>query len=416
MTHLKTDMAQTDAANPATEAPRRSLSLPEFTAMLAMLTATVAFSIDAMLPALPQIAAELSPGAVNNAQLVLTAFVLGMGLGTFFAGPISDALGRKATITGGIAIYIAASYAAVQAQSLEALLAARLVQGIGAAGPRIVVMALVRDLYAGREMARVTSFIMMIFILVPAVAPSVGAGVIALSDWRGVFWAFMVFGLIGLGWLLLRQPETLPRAARRPLHAGKLLEALREVLSLRDVRLYIVTLTLGFGQMFALLSSAQQLYAAHGVTDSFPAWFDAGALWSGTATIFNARYVMRLGMRRIVKGAYLMQIVSASVMLPLVLLGLPEKAHGFWLIFAWSVTLFFMAGVTFGNLNALAMQKLGHIAGMAASTVTAISTMGAVLIAAPVGLAFDGTALPLVLAALVCSTAAWALMRRTTED
>ena len=149
--------------------------LPEFIAMLALIFAVIAFSIDSMLPALPQIAAELSPGNVNRAQLVLTAFVGGMGLGLLVAGPVSDTLGRKPVIIAGFGVYALASVAAVYASSLEMLLAARFVQGVGAAAPRIVALAMVRDLYQGREMARITSFVMMIFILIPAVAPSIGA-------------------------------------------------------------------------------------------------------------------------------------------------------------------------------------------------------------------------------------------------
>ncbi|MEZ5685412.1 MAG: multidrug effflux MFS transporter [Paracoccaceae bacterium] len=381
--------------------------------MLAMLVATVAYSIDSMLPALPEIAEALSPDTPNKAQLVLTAFMAGLGLGTLFVGPLSDRFGRRPVIAAGTVVYIAGAVAAVYAQSLEALLAARVVQGLGASAARIVSMALVRDLYAGREMARVTSFIMMIFILVPALAPSIGAVFISFAGWHGVFWSFVGFGMIGVIWLYLRQPETLPPERRRPLRLAPLWTALREVLALRDVRLYIVILTLGFGQMFALLSSAQQLFAAHGVTDNFATWFAAMALLAGTGTVFNARFVMSLGMHRIASGAYLMQIVASSVMFVLAWSGMTGTENGFYFIFAWAVTVFFMAGVTFGNLNALAMQNLGHIAGLAASVITAISTLGAVLIAGPVGLLFDGTPRPIVTATLICSGLAWLLMKRT---
>ena len=167
---------------------RRRLSLPEFIGMLAFLFATIAFSIDAMLPALPDIAQALTPENVNRAQLVLTVFMAGMGIGTLFAGPISDSIGRKRAITMGFAIYLVAAVVAMLSQSLELLLVARFVQGLGAAGPRIVGLALVRDLYEGREMARITSFVMMIFIIVPAMAPLLGAGIIWLAGWHGVFW------------------------------------------------------------------------------------------------------------------------------------------------------------------------------------------------------------------------------------
>ncbi|RCW86631.1 DHA1 family bicyclomycin/chloramphenicol resistance-like MFS transporter [Paracoccus lutimaris] len=384
--------------------------------MLALIFAVIAFSIDSMLPALPQIAAELSPDNVNRAQLVLTAFVGGMGLGLLLAGPVSDALGRKPVIIAGFAVYALASVAAVFANSLELLLAARFVQGLGAAAPRIVSLALVRDLYQGREMARITSFVMMIFILIPAVAPSIGAVIIHFVGWRGVFGSFVALALTGSLWLGLRRTETLPPAARRPLNMPSLAASAREVLANPQVRLVTVVVTLGFGQMFALLSSAQQLFVeTYHTGDNFPLWFAGMALLSGSGTVLNARYVMRLGMRRIVASAYRMQVVVSGVMAVLVLGDLLPEALRFPAFFIWAVSVFFMAGVTFGNLNAMALQRMGHVAGMAASVVAAVSTIGAVLIAAPVGLAYDGTARPIILATLVCSGLALWLMRRVEE-
>ncbi|ABL69875.1 MULTISPECIES: multidrug effflux MFS transporter [Paracoccus] len=396
--------------------PFRRQSLPEFIAMLALIFAVIAFSIDSMLPALPEIAAALTPGNVNRAQLVLTSFVGGLGLGLFVGGPLSDALGRKPVIIAGFALYALAAVAAVFADSLELLLAARFVQGIGAAAPRIVALAMVRDLYQGREMARITSFVMMIFILVPAVAPSIGAVIIHFVGWRGVFGSFVVLALIGSLWLNLRCPETLPEAVRRPLNLRSLAAAAREVMGNRQVQLVTVVMTLGFGQMFALLSSAQQLFSdTYGKGESFPLWFAAMALLSGSGTVLNARYVMRLGMRRIVGWAYGMQVLVSGVMSVLVFGDLLPEALRFPAFFFWAVSVFFMAGVTFGNLNAMALQRMGHVAGMAASVIGALSTLGAVLIAAPVGLLYDGTARPIVLATLVCSALALALMRHVRE-
>ncbi|MFV0385389.1 multidrug effflux MFS transporter [Paracoccus sp. (in: a-proteobacteria)] len=396
----------------STQAPARRLPLPEFAAMLACLFAIVAFSIDAMLPALPQIAADLTPGNVNRAQLILTAFVAGMGCGTLFVGPISDAIGRKPTITIGFAIYFLAAIAAILADSIEMLLAARFVQGLGASGPRIVGLAMVRDLYSGREMARITSLVMMIFIIIPALAPLIGSGMIWLAGWQGVFAGFLVFAVIGCTWLNLRQGETLPPARRRPLRLGPLREAAAEVLGSRHVMLCTVILTLGFAQMFALLSSSQQLFAeTFGRGDSFPVWFAAVALLSGTSAVLNATFVTRYGMRRIAKWAYIMQTCVSAVVLGLFALNLLPGAMQFPAFFLWMVSVFFMAGVTFGNLNALALQPMGHIAGMAASIVAAISTVASTLIAAPVGLIYDGTARPVVAATLICSCLAWYLMR-----
>ncbi|WP_225972662.1 multidrug effflux MFS transporter [Paracoccus jeotgali] len=393
------------------------LSVPEFVAMLAVLFATVAFSIDAMLPALPEIAAELTPSDVNRAQLILTAFVAGMGLGTAGVGAISDAIGRKRAILLGSTVYILASIGAIYADSLEMLLLTRFVQGMGASGPRIAGTAMVRDMFSGREMARITSFVMMIFIMIPALAPTLGQLIIdTAGSWRAVFGAFVLFGAVGAGWVMLRQPETLPPERRVPLNLTNLARSAREVLSNRQVMLCTLVLTFGFGQMFALLSSAPQLFGeTYGRADSFPQWFAVMALLSGPGTILNARYVMRYGMRRIARWAYAMQIVASTLGLLLVGTGALHGDAAFYGFFLWAVSVFFMAGVTFGNLNALALQHMPHLAGMTASIVAALSSLGAVVIAAPVGLAFDGTARPIMLATLVCSALAWVLMARLRD-
>jgi MFS transporter, DHA1 family, multidrug resistance protein len=396
--------------------PARRLGLPEFTAMLAMLFATIAFSIDAMLPAFPQIAGELTPGDVNRAQLILTAFILGMGVGTLFAGPISDAVGRKPAIFGGFVFYIAGSLVAHQAQSLEVLLAARILQGLGAAGPRIVGMAMIRDLYAGRDMARVSSFVMMVFMVVPAVAPSIGAAIIHVWDWRAVFLAFVVFAVLGAAWVGVRQPETLAVPDRRPLSVLNLTSAAREVLGDRQVLIYTAVLTLGFGQMFGLLASIQQLFTdTYGRGPEFPLWFALIAAFSALSAIVNARFVMKVGMRGMCIRAYVLQVIISIVALALTETGMVTGNAAFAVFFIWATSVFFLSGFTYGNLNALALQRMGHIAGMAASILTSVATVGAVLIAAPLGLAFDGTPVPVMVGALICSAVALWLMRKTVR-
>lgn len=392
----------------------RRLPVTEFTTMLALLFATIAFSIDAMLPALPAIAAELSPDAVNRAQLVLSTFVLGMGVGTLFAGPIADAIGRKVTIFGGFLLYAAGALLAHQAGHLELLLAARFLQGLGCAAPRVAGMALVRDLYAGREMARIMSFVMMVFMVVPALAPLVGATIIGAFGWRAIFLAFILFAVVAGGWMLLRQAETLRPEERRALTVANLWSAVVEVLSSAEVRLYILVMSLGFGQMFALLSSIQQIFdTTYGRGDTFPFWFAGIAAFSATASFINSRFVMRVGMRRLAIVAYAGQALLALAALVLIGAGLVSGGAAFAIFYIWATSVFFIAGLTFGNLNALAMQKMGHIAGTATSVITAISTVAAAFIAGPVGLAFDGSAIPAIIGALVCSTAAFFLMRRT---
>ncbi len=386
------------------------MSRGEFIALIAMMFATIAFSIDSMLPALPEIGAELSPDDVNRAQLILTSFVLGMGLGTFFTGPISDALGRKPVIFGGAVLYIVASAVAWASSSLELVLAARVLQGLGAAGPRVVAMAIIRDLYSGREMARIISIAMMIFTLVPAIAPMLGAGVIALFGWRGIFVSFILFALIVVTWMGKRLPESLAREDRRPFRLPLLVAATHEMMSHPTVRLSILVQTLCMGILFTMLTMVQPVYdVIHDSADSFPFWFGFVALMSGSASLLNAAIVVRVGMRRVVTWALGAQILITSCVIFLNMANLTPDASFAVFVF-WQTTIFFMAGVTLGNLNAIAMEPMGHIAGMAASVIGSISTVLAAAVAAPVGLLFDGSVTPLTTGILAMCVMAFGVM------
>ena len=384
----------------------------EFVALMAMLVATVAFSIDAMLPAMPRIGQELTPEALNRAQLIITSFILGLGVGTFFTGPLSDSFGRKRVILWGAAVYMAGAALAAMAPTLELILAARVLQGLGAATARVVPLAIIRDLYSGREMARIVSFVMMVFTLAPAVAPLIGSGIIALTGWRGIFGSFMVFATITSVWLTVRLAEPLPVEARRPFHATALIEALRAVLAPRVVRIAIAVQTLCLTTLFSSISSIQQLFeVTFDRADQFPLWFFMMAICAGTGSLLNAALVMRLGMRRMISATLGLQIGFTALVLGLFLIGLPEGLR-FPVYLVWQTTIFFQAALTLGNINALAMEPLGHVAGMAASVVGALATVGSVILTIPVGLAFDGTPLPLLTGVLIAVALARFLMMR----
>ena len=386
------------------------MSRSEFIALIAMMIATIAFSIDSMLPALPEIGAELSPNDLNKAQLILTSFVLGMGIGIFFTGPISDALGRKPVIYGGTALYIVASVVAWASSSLELVLAARVVQGLGSAGPRIVAIAIIRDLYAGREMARIVSLVMMIFTLVPAIAPLLGAGVIALVGWRGIFVSFILFATVIVIWMSRRLPESLAPENRRPLRLPLMIAAVQEMFTLPTVCLSILVQTLCLGILFTMLTMVQPVFdIVHDRAESFPFWFGIVALFSGSASLLNAALVVRVGMRRMVTWALGAQILITSCIILLNMANLSANAS-FAVFVTWQTSVFFMAGVTLGNLNAIAMEPMGHIAGMAASVIGSISTILAAGIAAPVGLLFDGSVTPLTTGVLAMCVLGFGLM------
>lgn len=392
--------------------PTQRLSQVEFIALIAMLFANIAFSIDSMMPALPAIARDLALADPNTAQLVLTSFVLGMGIGTLFVGPLSDSFGRKPVILVGTALFIMAAMAAYFAPTIESMLAARVVQGLGAAAPRIVTLAVVRDLYKGREMARVVSFAMMIFTLVPAVAPLIGSGIIALLGWREIFLSFVVFILIAVIWFILRQPETLPPAARKPMQLRPLKQAFTEVMRNRVVLTSVAVQTLVFACLFGTISSTQQVFdTSFGRGDSFPLWFALIAVLSGSASFLNAAVVVRLGMRLLVTWTLAAVAVVSVVFWGLSISGLLGQQALFAAYVIWNISIFMMAGMTLGNLNAMALEPMGHIAGMAASVTGAISTILGVAIAAQIGLSFDGTPTPLALAVVVLTAAGYILMK-----
>jgi len=393
-------------------APQQRLGLPEFVALMGMMFATVAFSIDAMLPAMSEIARELTPDAPNRAQLIVTSFVLGMGLGTLFTGPLSDTFGRKPVILGGAVIYVIGAGLAWAADSLELVLAARVLQGLGAAGPRIAALAIVRDLYEGRQMAKVMSFAMMVFTLVPAIAPLAGAGIIWLTGWRGIFVAFVVFALVTNCWMGLRQPETLARANRRRFSASSIGAGIVEVLSIRRVSLAIAALSFVFGMLFTTISTTQQVFdQSFGKAAEFPYWFGAIALISGAGSFLNARVVVRLGMRRVIVLTLTVELGLAATMSLLSYTQILPFPVFFSAYLLWLLSIFFVAGLTIGNLNALGMEPLGHLAGLGASIIGSLATIAAVLIAVPIGFAFDGTPLPLAIGVMVCSVCALGLTR-----
>ena len=377
--------------NTAEQATGRSmLGAGEFVPLIALLMALVALSIDAMLPALPAIGSDLGAAQRNDAQLVVTALFLGLGFGQLLFGPLSDCIGRKPAICAGLALFMAGCVVSIFAPTFEAMLAGRVLQGIGVAAPRIVSVALVRDQYEGRRMARIMSFAMAVFILVPTLAPGLGQGILMVADWRTIFAVLFATAAVAGIWLTLRQPETLPAERRARFSLRALARTALEVLRIRRAVGYTLALGFVFAPFVAYLSAAQQIFQdAYDVGALFPVYFGGLALAFGAAALANGQLVMRYGMRRLSS--------LASIALTVVSLAAWAGSFAFdgllplWMFVVSLMLVFAAVGLVFGNLNALAMQPLGHVAGVGAALVALLSTLISVPLGGLIGYSFDGT-------------------------
>ncbi|MDE2694177.1 MAG: multidrug effflux MFS transporter [Paracoccaceae bacterium] len=389
----------------------------EFIILVSIMFGMIAFGTDTMLPAFPDIAKDLELLNVNKAQLIISSFILGTGLGQLISGPISDTFGRKPIITIGLMIFILACIAAYYAETLEMMLVARFIQGLGISAPRTVTMALIRDLYSGRKMAQVMSLAMAIFVLVPALAPSIGQLLFINFGWRSIYMAFIAFALIGLLWLNLRQPETLPFEQRKKLSSTEFLRAFKVVITNTAVVKYTVTLALGFGALFGYLNSAQQIFVdTLGAGMKFPMYFAIISILAAPASFMNAALVMKYGMKLLATIGYALQIIFAIITILIINLEFLPMEWSLVIFISWSVIAFFLKGLYFGNLNALAMEPMGEIAGMASAIIGASATMLGILIAIPIGLAFNGTATPVLFGYITFSSLALILMLTKTNN
>jgi len=381
-----------------------------FIVLVALLTSLLAFGTDAMLPALPEIGKALGLADTNRVQLIVTSFMLGTGLGQLFFGPFSDYIGRKPAILLGLAIFMAGAAVSYTAQSFEMMLAGRMLQGLGVAGPRTASIAMVRDLYKGREMARIMSFVMAVFILVPALAPLLGQEVMLFWGWRSIFISFILFAMLAFIWMALGQAET--NVARRAFSLADLWHSAAMVFTTRQTMGFAVVAGLNFAAFVVYLSSAEQIFREiFHVGRLFPLYFAIMALAIGAASFTNARLVMRLGMHTLITRA-IAALVGLSLLYVLILLALPA-AESLWLFLTWGVLSFFCVGLVFGNVNALAMEPMGANAGIAAAIIGAVSTVLAVAIGVPLGLLYDGSTLPLVAGFVVLGLGCLAVIRLT---
>jgi DHA1 family bicyclomycin/chloramphenicol resistance-like MFS transporter len=374
----------------------------EFIALMALLMSLVALTIDTMLPALAVIGRDLGVINPNHNQLIITVIFLGIAIGQLLYGPLSDSIGRKPAIYIGTGIFMLGSIMSLLATSFTLMLAGRLLQGLGIAGPRIVTMAVIRDKYEGRQMAKVMSFVITLFILAPTIAPALGQIIISFSHWRVIFAFFILLSLITMAWLAFRQPETLPIEKRIPLSLSRVWSAVCEVCSNRISFGY--TLTSGFlsGLFLVFLTTSPQIMLEqYELGAKFPIYFAVICLSVGVSTFLNGKIVMRFGMRLLCRWAlYILFILSLLYCFS----AFDYNGHPpLWTFIGYLMLCFFCVGFLFGNLNALAMQPLGHIAGVGAAVIGSLSTLISLPIGISIGHSYNGTILPLVMGFLGCS-------------
>jgi DHA1 family bicyclomycin/chloramphenicol resistance-like MFS transporter len=379
----------------------------ETVALLAGLMALNAFAIDAMIPALPDIGSELGVGTENRRQLVVIAYFLGFGVGQIFWGPLADRFGRKPILAVGVALYAGFGLLCGIAGTFELLIAGRIAMGASAAVTRVLVTAMVRDLFEGEEMARVMSLVFMVFMLVPMLAPNIGQAILLLADWRAIFLVLAGYGTAMWLWSAFRLPETLHPEFRRALNAGEIWAGVKYAASDRLSIGYTLALTAVFGVLTGYISSIQQI-----VFDVFDSGGLIGIVFAAIAgpMVFaswgNSRVVGRFGLRR-TGHCGLIAIVVMTAIHAIVAESMDEPLWLFILLMQLTFVSFSFTTSIFGTL---AMTNMAPIAGTASSFQGVTGTIGGALLGLAIGQSFDGTQLPFLIGCAICGTIGLAIV------
>ena len=395
------------ATAPASTAPlRKALSERELMWMMALLMALNAFGIDAILPALDALAADLGVSG-NDRQFVIGVYLLTAGIGALAPGALADRFGRRPILLGSIAVYIVLSIASAMAPTYDALIAVRAAQGFFAAGIVALPPAIIRDRVGGDTMAKMMSLIFVIFLMVPAVAPTIGEGILQLGNWRAIFGFMAVLGVAVGAWVHFRLPESLSEENRQPIHLGTIAANMTRALSTPSVAGYVLGSALVFGALFGFINSSQQL-----ITQTF----DAGDIFSKVFAICagsmafaswsNARIVERFGARRVSHTALFAFIVVSAVQVVFAF----QPDESLWQFVPLMAINMALLGFIGSNFGAIAMNPFFAIAGAASSAHGFVRMTMAALLGGAIGYAFDGTARPLALALLASGLACLVLV------
>tara|TARA_B100001063_G_scaffold231227_1_gene245163 strand:- start:1928 stop:3208 length:1281 start_codon:yes stop_codon:yes gene_type:complete len=374
----------------------------EFIVLMAALMSMVALSIDAMLPALGIIGQDLNVANANDSQLIISSVFLGMAFGLIIYGPISDSFGRKKAIYLGVGIFLIGCLISIFAQDFEHMLIGRVLQGFGAAACRVVTIAMMRDKYDGKEMAKIMSLIMMVFIMVPALAPSVGQLILFVADWHGIFVVLFILALASVIWLHTRQDETLAVEKRAPFSLTNIKRGMIETIKHPESRTYTLGAGIMFGAFVGYLSSSQQiLQVQYGTGELFSLYFGALALAIGFSSFANSKLVMKMSMQTLCIAA--LSVVFSTSIVFFIYAEFVNENPGLLSFMLYMLSTFFCFGILFGNFNSLAVHPLGHIAGVATSVISTVQTLISVMVGSYIGQHYDGTIIPLILGFTICS-------------
>ncbi|HOZ26901.1 MAG TPA: multidrug effflux MFS transporter [Hyphomonadaceae bacterium] len=385
-------MAPDSTSQSVSTPPTRRLPLWEFVGLTAMLMALNALAIDIMLPALPQMGADFAVREENDRQLIIVAYMLGFGVSQLFYGPLTDRFGRRSVLFVSLFFYVVAAIMCVYAPTFDLLIAARAFMGASAGGSRVIAVSAARDLYAGRQMAKVMSLVMIVFMSAPIVAPFFGQLMLKVMTWHGIFWALAVFGVVMFLWVLLRLPETLPKERRVPLNLPTMFRNYVKVIKTREALGYTIASGFLFGGLMSYISASEQLYhEVYDTGDWFALWFAGAAIAMSVSNLINSRLVERLGMR-LISHAALIAFVIISVVHAVIASQGPVP---FPLFYTLVILAFFCIGFQGPNYNAIAMEPLGALAGSGAALIGFASSFVSASIGGLVARQFDGTVTPI---------------------
>ena len=378
----------------------------EFIVLMAAMSALDAFSIDAMMPALEQISTDLGILVENQRQYIITSLFFGFSIGVLVYGFVSDSIGRRIPVLAGMVVYSIASLLCIFADSLSLLLVGRALQGVGAAGPYVIAIAIVRDRFEGRDMAEIMSLIMMVFIGIPMIAPFIGQSIMLVADWRSIFIALAIYGLIVMLWFCLRQAETLPAEKRVKLSLATCWSQVKEILSEKQTAYYTLCMSAISGAFIAYLSTAQQVFQnIYLLGTKFPLVIALLASFYGVACFANARVVQVLGMAKLISLAQIGIVISSA--LYALLIALAATTPPLWIHIVYTGFVIFCFGFLFENVITLALEPMSHIAGSATSVITSVSTLVAIALSTLIGAFLVDSAMPLVLGFLFLCAIGW---------